>query len=563
MAYPVPTPNFDPAQDPSDPSMLALQDPASRIIFDAGYARPADLTGVQVTTTPGGASGQVIPQQAVPPPSAPDQPPAPAAAPPPIVPPPVVPGAPAPAVAAQTPHLVTDTKTTTSTTSGVRQTPDLKAAMLGSKAAVQEGKDARAASVEAEQQRLEGGQPLVHETAEQATKRRELEERQQREMEGLQARHDLAESSAKQQVQESQKAIKDFQFHDFWDGKSGARRVGSALSVALGAYGAGLTKTANFALQILEKEMDDDHRNQVAKLGKLKDEEVMARTGLADARQARQQALAGLSLKYAGGLRLISAQLEEAAAKSNDQNFAKGVAAQVAKLREDAAAKDAAAQNELYQQAFNAAPKTSSTTVTSKKVADGPGAGGAGASLAAADAVAKLQSDIGSLDRVLGTIQQKPGAWDEFRNNSEHWKRMEALSKTKGFDVIRGLSQGVGAANISEEQGLKSPEAKKVYQGMQEALTSIAKGYGGVITEGDRSAAAAGLAVLNQNPQEAMRTLMQIRANLTQRLQSYGTIRGIGAQAAPPAPGAAPAGTTRTIGNKTYRFDGRGWLEAA
>lgn len=468
------------------------------------------------------------------------------------------------------PKLVTDSKTTTSTTSGVRQTPDLKNASLESRAAAATAKDARAQGVEAEQQRLEGGQDLAHQNAELAAKRREAEEAQQRDMQSLQERHDQAEATSKAQVEQAQKAIKEFKFRDYWDGKSGATRVGSALAVALGAFGAGLTKTPNYALQVLEKEMDDDHRTQVDNLGKLKDEEVMERTGLADARQARQQAIAGLNMKYAGGLRVISSQLEEAAAKSADQNYGKAVAASVAKLKEDAATKDQTAAQLLFQDAFNAAPKTSTTTVTSKKVAEGPGAGGAGgagSSLAAADAVAKLQADMGSIDRVLGIIGKKPGAWDEFRNNSESWKRTEALGKAKGADTLRSIAQGLGVANVSEEQGLKSAEAKQVYQGMQEALTSIAKGYGGVITEGDRAAAAAGLAILNQNPAEAARTLQRIRGNLVLRMEQYGGIRGIGPQAIPAAPGAAPAGpapgTTREIKGKTYRFDGRGWLEAA
>lgn len=459
---------------------------------------------------------------AIPPPT---HPPIPGGAP--LTPPPVAPVAPA------LPHQETEGSTTTSTRTGVKMTPELREAADKTKAAVDAASKDRHAAVAAQEKADLAGQTLATDTAAAADQRVEAARQSQIEQEAITKRYDAADAAARQQVEQSSQALKKFKFRDFWANKSTAMRVGSALANAMGAFGASINHTANFALEILNKEMDDDHRLQVDQMKQLSDDDVRARTGIQDVAQARQQALVGLTIKDAAKDRLIARSLEAAGAKSANENYKTAVDAHVARLRQEADEKDAAAQSELRNQALAMAPKTSTTTTTTKKTVEGAGIGGKGAgsgdaALNAADAASKLDSDIGSLDNVLATIQAHPKAWDEYRNNSESWARKEKSSASSGgAREVRGFLQGVGLADISPEQGLKSGDAKLIHQGMQNALTSIAKGYGGVITQGDRDAAAAGLAVLSQNPAEAMRTLQKIRAELENRRQAYNAVKGV------------------------------------
>lgn len=127
-----------------------------------------------------------------------------------------------------------------------------------------------------------------------------------------------ADAKAQGQIAQAQAAKKNFQFKDYWSDKSTARRIGSAIAVAFGAYGAAMTHSQNYALEILNKDMDDDHRNQVDRLNKLSDDELTARTGLADVRQARIQALTDIGVKAADADRVIAAKAAQIAAVTQD-----------------------------------------------------------------------------------------------------------------------------------------------------------------------------------------------------------------------------------------------------
>lgn len=160
-----------------------------------------------------------------------------------------------------------------------------------------------------------------------------------------------ADLAANQQLKDTQDQIKKYKFRGYFDDGEGgtkwALKIGSALSAALGAYGAGLTHGPNYALQILNKNMDDYHQSQLDDLGKLKDEEVSQRTGIQDTALARQKAQADLTLRDAGFDGLISAQLNAAAARQSSASFAPSLTKMAAQLALDKAEKDTAAQKVL------------------------------------------------------------------------------------------------------------------------------------------------------------------------------------------------------------------------
>lgn len=207
--------------------------------------------------------------------------------------------------------------------------------------------EARHAGEEAQGALDEAGQGRRDDEYLAAVDRRKAAEEHIKAAELVQKKYDIADAAATKQLAETQAALKNFKFRDFWADKTTGQFVLSALAAALGGFGAGLTKTPNYALKTLDKAMEDDHGKQVQQLKMLTDQEVMAHTGIADARAARTRAMADLTLADAQKDRLISSQLEEAAARSTDANYKNVVAADVAKRREAAAAKDVEAHKML------------------------------------------------------------------------------------------------------------------------------------------------------------------------------------------------------------------------
>jgi len=198
---------------------------------------------------------------------------------------------------------------------------------------------ARAASDQAQIDLMSSGAPANAQLADIAKEKRENALLQQADNEEKMRQYDAADAEAQKQIAQAQEAKRNFKFKDFWADKSTARRIGSALAVAFGAYGAAMTHTQNYALEILNKEMDDDHRRQVEDLQRLNDNEVMATTGLQDARAARVRALQDIGLKAADADKVIAAKADEVAAISRDEQQKAALSAFAAKLRQDAADK--------------------------------------------------------------------------------------------------------------------------------------------------------------------------------------------------------------------------------
>lgn len=497
-------------------------------------------------------------------------------------PPSALPGAPdpapvAPQLASGPPKLVTESSQTTSTTSGIKQTPQMKVEGLLVKDSIEAEKLARANENAAKKEALEGGQQLATDQAKLASDQRALEERQQQEAAALQARHDKADAAATQQAAAAREAVKGFKFKDYWADKSSAARVGSALAVALGALGASLTKTPNFALQILDKKMDDDHRSQVERLQQLKDDEVMARTGIADAREARASALAALNIKGAAGLRVIKAQMEEAAARSTDANYKKMVAAKAAEWDAQAAERDKAGHAALYQMEIDKADKFQRTSVTSKRIADpAAGRGGAGAGgKAPTESQAKtallaqqMLDEITTLDK--SGFSLSPKALDKLQSNTLASQTADK-SQSSGWVGNAGtsLARSVGMVPKSKYDGLAPGE-----QRIANAWDNLIEKYARVLTgAGMPEGEANRMAVQNaphagDSPQVLQQKMTRMRNAASQMMSLSGgaaTMVQGAQQAAPPtaAPSGPQPGTTRQVGGKTYRFDGRGWLLAS
>ena len=227
-----------------------------------------------------------------------------------------------------------------------KQTDELKAAQT-------EAEKSRIANDKAQVDFQKAQEPFVHQREDLANQQVANQQESIRQQREIQRRYQAAEDAANQQIQASQDAIKKFKFRDYFsDGEGGTnwvRKIGAALAAAAGAYGAGLTHGPNYALQILNKDMDDAHQHQVDELGKMKDEEVMQRTGLNDIRAARQKALADLTVNDAARDRLIGTQLEQVAARQKTAEFAPGLAKFAAQLKQDADEKDAAAKKALVE----------------------------------------------------------------------------------------------------------------------------------------------------------------------------------------------------------------------
>lgn len=215
----------------------------------------------------------------------------------------------------------------------------------GVEGALGEAKSAREESDAAQLDAFKAGQEATMGPAREAAEQRKILAAESLAKEqAVKAQYDKADATAAAEFQKTQQALKDFKFRDLWESKTTVQKIGSALSTALLAIGAGMMKTPKYAIDILQKEKDDDHAKQVAHLNQLKDEDVMARTGIADVRAARTKALADITLGDAHKDKVIAAQFEESALRAKNANSAEQANAYAKKLRLDSAEKEVSAQ---------------------------------------------------------------------------------------------------------------------------------------------------------------------------------------------------------------------------
>jgi hypothetical protein len=149
-----------------------------------------------------------------------------------------------------------------------------------------------------------------------------------------------ARAKSDAEIKAKSDAIAGFKFKDLWADETTGQRVGRIFASALLAIGAGMQKTPKYAMEILDKEREEDHQKQLNNLGLLKDDYVRARTGMEDADLGRQRIAADISLGRARKDDLMAAQFEETAARTKDANagaYAAQLRADSAKAKQDAA----------------------------------------------------------------------------------------------------------------------------------------------------------------------------------------------------------------------------------
>ncbi len=261
--------------------------------------------------------------------------------------------------------------------------------------AAKRASEARGEKTEAEIKAEEGKAPELAAKADAAEQTRaNAEEAVNREAE-IRKHYDTADQTAQTQLAQTRQALSQFKFKDYWADKSTGQKVLSSLGVMFGAFGAGLTHTANYALQILDKDMDTNRQQQLDHLKQLSDDEVRAATGVDDARLGRQRALADITTADANLDRMIAKQMDASIASNQYANNNNILAAKSAALKESAAQKDvealnlsrkAALQQQLDQAKINEENARAEkerqwaevTRETHKKKGGGTGAGGGG-----------------------------------------------------------------------------------------------------------------------------------------------------------------------------------------
>lgn len=351
----------------------------------------------------------------------------------------------------------------------------------------------------------------------------------------------------------------------YWDTHS---KLGAALMVAAGGFSSGakaaaniyagvagggrpFESTENVGIKMLEKGIDDDHRQQLERIESAKDSVLMAKYGVQDAREAKRLAVEDIDAKYDAVWKSVEVRAKRIAMhRGADEATAEGEAAvQLAKQKQLEIRRGNVVEHkklildEIRTRAAAAASyanadESRAGAELKRAQARGEVRGSGRANVAESTAITSGQNTIRGIDDLLTTIDKSPKAWSAYRSNAEAWQRKTAGSEGSSvYKQGRGLLQAFGGADVSPEQGLKgNKDALRVHQGMQEALTGIAKSYGGVITDGDRQAASAALATLAQDPEGARQTLLRIRKNAETGLNNLGR----GAPAAPER--AAPEG---------------------
>lgn len=359
------------------------------------------------------------------------------------------------------------------------------------------------------------------------------------------------------------KKLASMQPRDYYEGKWG-KRIGDAVLVGLGEFGRGLAAmggihTSNTALDILREQHQEWYAQEKERIERQRERkaDVRERVGMAQqdvstARASKADRINDLNIVGAAKINALQQHITAEAAQRGTE-FAKNQAEKMNLELE----KDKNQHFLQYQQGLRDKLATTTQSVS------GTGVGGAGATKASSEDLAKigsLENDINGIDRTIAAIKKNPKAWNEYRKNEERWQRAEAFGNSSFGKSIRGMEQasGIGPhSNISVEQGLKTPDAKLIHQGVQGAKIGIAKGYGGVITSGDTQAAGSELTTLANDPNQAVETLMRVRARLANSRDVYMRNRAVSANPTPQAPSAAAPSAGIPPGAVMGRMNGK------
>jgi hypothetical protein len=149
---------------------------------------------------------------------------------------------------------------------------------------------------------------------------------------------------------------------------------------------------------------------------------------------------------------------------------------------------------------------------------------GSGGGVLGLKEIAPLNTSIDNIDKLIGQIEANPKAWDEYKDNSLSWKRGEGF---RGTTVGKALQAG-RLMDVAPEQGLKSEQAKTLHQRQERLNTDIAKSFGGVITEGDRNAAASNQANFALDATQKIAQLREMRDSLVAKRNVFTQSRAAG-----------------------------------
>jgi hypothetical protein len=178
---------------------------------------------------------------------------------------------------------------------------------------------------------------------------------------------------------------------DRWLHQSAGRAIGASLAAALGAYGATLAKTPNFALQIINDAIDRDFAGQKLKLQSKQDQQSMQARTIERTRALFGDQRAGDMAARANIMELHKAQLEQLGTKFKQTEVEANAAQSVALLTEEQAKLRAqAAHLEDVHQSSN----TQSQVATVDGTGNAVGSGTKGQVPLTAYEVSKLASEL-------------------------------------------------------------------------------------------------------------------------------------------------------------------------
>jgi hypothetical protein len=336
---------------------------------------------------------------------------------------------------------------------------------------------------------------------------------------------------ASTQAARARTQYENYQFHNYWDNKSTGDAIQSVVAGAFGGFSSGINGGPNYALVQLQDRINRDFDRQKLQLQRIERTAEWKDKGVTDLYGQMQHDLAALEVKHGLALRAV-------AAKAQAQLIRTGIPAQQAAndvtvqgFMADAAAKDLAAKQRYEQHYDRQTQKNSSEQVTSAK--------GGKPEHGDVKEVADADSALANIDKMVAQIKENPAAWQEYRDNAEHWQRMEKAKDSSVVNPVRVAGQVAGAANIAPEQGLKTDAGRTLHQRQEALNTGIAKGFGGVITEGDRAAAASQQGNLALDPTQKVKQLEELRASIAAKRDEYVKNRGV-KPGYSPTPGAAP-----------------------
>lgn len=359
---------------------------------------------------------------------------------------------------------------------------------------------------------------------------------------------------------EVKKAHQQFQAYEspaLFANRTSWEKVLLGVGLAMGAFGGVLEKRAARRMGVQSSidpvgdiiRMDLDR--QRATLGKLSDNELRAKSGLKDRRDALAVELAKVEARgsemYKRVAAVATARLQalgvDAAGIERDTT--------VAKARQDAAAAETAAASGLVRRVTEhdesvSRQSTQRTTINTPSP-DAMKKGEVKPSGTDIDSAAMLDKGAENLGRLGEIVTKNPEAFQSVQKAMREQEQADKLDSANVLGVggkqVRALGQAFGVVDTRVEQKLKTPEERAIYQGIQQHATQKAKAYGGTMTESDVQRATA-----EQNlwggPQEYAATVARDAAALQAQRQNYTDLRKIPAPAAPktatPSAPAAP-----------------------